>query len=364
MKKILIVVGTRPNFIKVTRFKKVIANYPNLEVKFVHTGQHFDEKMSQVFFDQFDLRPDFMLNIGQGTPTHQMAQVMLGLEQVCLTYQPDVLMVVGDVNSTFAAALTGNKMGIKVAHLESGLRSFDRAMPEEINRLLTDEISDVFFVTEQSGLDHLKAEGKPDSNVYFVGNTMIDSLVEFQSEVDKSPILELLNLEPSKYVLMTMHRPSNVDTKEGLVILIDMIHLICKQFKLVFPIHPRTVSRLKQYDLWSSIEHLEGLIFTEPLDYFAFQKLTAQCKFVVTDSGGIQEETTFRQVPCLTLRNNTERPSTIDIGSNVLVPYTLQDLNKNMQDIINGQFKAGQIPPLWDGKSTERIADALLSLLS
>ena len=364
MKKILIVVGTRPNFIKVTRFKKVIANYPNLEVKFVHTGQHFDEKMSQVFFDQFDLRPDFMLNIGQGTPTHQMAQVMLGLEQVCLTYQPDVLMVVGDVNSTFAAALTGNKMGIKVAHLESGLRSFDRAMPEEINRLLTDEISDVFFVTEQSGLDHLKAEGKPDSNVYFVGNTMIDSLVEFQSEVDKSPILEQLNLEPSKYVLMTMHRPSNVDTKEGLVILIDMIHLICKQFKLVFPIHPRTVSRLKQYDLWSSIEHLEGLIFTEPLDYFAFQKLTAQCKFVVTDSGGIQEETTFRQVPCLTLRNNTERPSTIDIGSNVLVPYTLQDLNKNMQDIINGQFKAGQIPPLWDGKSTERIADALLSLLS
>lgn len=364
MKKILIVVGTRPNFIKVTRFKKVIANYPNLEVKFVHTGQHFDEKMSQVFFDQFDLRPDFMLNIGQGTPTHQMAQVMLGLEQVCLTYQPDVLMVVGDVNSTFAAALTGNKMGIKVAHLESGLRSFDRAMPEEINRLLTDEISDVFFVTEQSGLDHLKAEGKPDSNVYFVGNTMIDSLVEFQSEVDKSPILEQLNVEPSKYVLMTMHRPSNVDTKEGLVILIDMILLICKQFKLVFPIHPRTVSRLKQYDLWSSIEHLEGLIFTEPLDYFAFQKLTAQCKFVVTDSGGIQEETTFRQVPCLTLRNNTERPSTIDIGSNVLVQYTLQDLEKNMQAIINGQFKKGQIPPLWDGKSTERIADALLNVLS
>ncbi len=364
MKKILIVVGTRPNFIKVTRFKKVIANHPSLDVKFVHTGQHFDEKMSQVFFDQFDLRPDFMLNIGQGTPNHQMAQVMLGLEQVCSSYQPDLLVVVGDVNSTFAAALTGNKMGIKVAHLESGLRSFDRTMPEEINRLLTDEISDYYFVTEQSGLDHLKAEGKASEKVFFVGNTMIDSLVEFQSEVEQSPILENLGLEAQKYVLMTMHRPSNVDTKEGLMVLIDMIHLICQKYQLVFPIHPRTVSRLKQFDLWASIEHLDGLKFTEPLDYFAFQKLTAHCKFVVTDSGGIQEETTFRQVPCLTLRNNTERPSTIDIGSNVLVPYTLKDLQHYMDAIVSGQFKKGQIPPLWDGKSTERIAEVMLSILS
>ncbi len=363
MKKILIVVGTRPNFIKVTRFKQVAQQFPNLDVKFVHTGQHFDQKMSQIFFDQFDLRPDFMLNIGQGTPNSQMANVMLGLEKVCLEYQPDLLMVVGDVNSTFSAALTGNKMGIKVAHLESGLRSFDRAMPEEINRLLTDEIADYFFVTEQSGLDHLKHEGKNASSIFFVGNTMIDSLVAFDEQVQASTVLNDMQLESKKFVLMTMHRPSNVDREEGLVVLIEMIKSITTSYKLVFPIHPRTVAKLKQYNLWAEIEHLEGLIFCEPLDYFSFQKLTAECKFVVTDSGGIQEETTYRGIPCLTLRNNTERPSTVDLGSNVLVPYTLEDLNHYIHQINEGTFKKGVIPPLWDGKSTERIMEVLNEIL-
>ena len=364
MKKILIVVGTRPNFIKVTRFRQVAQNFPGLEVKFVHTGQHFDQKMSQIFFDQFDLRPDFMLNIGQGTPNSQMAGVMLGLEKVCLEYQPDLLVVVGDVNSTFAAALTGNKMGIKVAHLESGLRSFDRDMPEEINRLLTDEIADYFFVTEQSGVDHLKAEGKPENALFFVGNTMIDSLVAFDAQVQQSNILAEMQLEAGKFVLMTMHRPSNVDKEEGLKVLIQMIKSITKNYKLVFPIHPRTVAKLKQFGLWEEIEHLDGLIFSEPLDYFAFQKLTASCRFVVTDSGGIQEETTFRCVPCLTLRNNTERPSTTDIGSNVLVPYTLQDLETQIEKIHNGTFKKGAVPPLWDGKSTERIMTVIQAILN
>jgi len=363
LKKILIVVGTRPNFIKVTRFKQVAQQFPNLDVKFVHTGQHFDQKMSQIFFDQFDLRPDFMLNIGQGTPNSQMANVMLGLEKVCLEYQPDLLMVVGDVNSTFSAALTGNKMGIKVAHLESGLRSFDRAMPEEINRLLTDEIADYFFVTEQSGLDHLKHEGKNTSSIFFVGNTMIDSLVAFDEQVQASTVLNDMQLESKKFVLMTMHRPSNVDREEGLVVLIEMIKSITTSYKLVFPIHPRTVAKLKQYNLWAEIEHLDGLIFCEPLDYFSFQKLTAECKFVVTDSGGIQEETTYRGIPCLTLRNNTERPSTVDLGSNVLVPYTLEDLNHYIHQINEGTFKKGAIPPLWDGKSTERIMEVLNEIL-
>lgn len=363
MKKILIVVGTRPNFIKVTRFKEVAKLHPNLEVKFVHTGQHFDQKMSQVFFDQFDLRPDFMLHIGMGTPNTQMANVMLGLEKVCLEYQPDLLMVVGDVNSTFAAALTGNKMGIQVAHLESGLRSFDREMPEEINRLLTDEIADMYFVTEQSGIDHLIQEGKPKDRIHFVGNTMIDSLVKFDDEVNKSQVLEQMGLSPGTYVLMTMHRPSNVDKKEGLMVLIDMIKSITETYQLVFPIHPRTVAKLKDFGLWSEIEHLKGLIFSEPMDYFAFQKLTANSAFVVTDSGGIQEETTFRGIPCLTLRNNTERPSTIDIGSNVLVNYTLNDLNSEIQKIRSGTFKKGAVPPLWDGKSTERILDIIERVL-
>lgn len=363
MKKILIVVGTRPNFIKVTRFKEVAKQHPGLEVRFVHTGQHFDQKMSQVFFDQFDLRPDFLLNIGQGTPNTQMANVMLGLEKVCLDYQPDLLMVVGDVNSTFAAALTGNKMGIRVAHLESGLRSFDRAMPEEINRLLTDEIADLYFVTEQSGIDHLIGEGKPKDHIHFVGNTMIDSLVAFNDEVMKSRVLEEMSLSKGGFVLMTMHRPSNVDKLEGLEVLIQMIKSIVKNYQLVFPIHPRTVAKLKDFGLWSSLENLKGLIFCEPLDYFAFQKLTAECAFVVTDSGGIQEETTYRGVPCLTLRNNTERPSTIDIGSNVLVKYTLNDLEAEIEKIRNGTFKKGAVPPLWDGKSTERIMEVLERLL-
>lgn len=363
MKKILIVVGTRPNFIKVTRFKKVVAHFPELDIKFVHTGQHFDEKMSKVFFDQFDLRPDFLLNIGAGTPNTQMANVMLGLERVCGEYQPDLLMVVGDVNSTFAAALTGNKMGIKVAHLESGLRSDDRSMPEEINRLLTDEISDFYFVTEQSGLDHLKAHGVDDKKVFFVGNTMIDSLVEFEPQVQESDILKQYQLTPQGYVLMTMHRPSNVDEKEGLETLIAIIKSITNNLKLVFPIHPRTIAKLKQFGLWEQIEHLEGLIFSEPLDYFSFQKLTADCKFVVTDSGGIQEETTYRQIPCLTLRNNTERPSTVTIGSNVLVPYTIKDVEFYINQIMTGTFKKGAIPPLWDGKSTERILEVLRQVL-
>jgi UDP-N-acetylglucosamine 2-epimerase (non-hydrolysing) len=363
LKKILIVVGTRPNFIKVTRFKRLSVNYPSLEIKFVHTGQHFDEKMSKVFFDQFDLKPDFMLNIGQATPNSQMAGVMLGLEKVCAEYQPDLLMVVGDVNSTFAAALTGNKLGIKVAHLESGLRSFDRNMPEEINRLLTDEITDYYFVTEQSGMDNLKKEGRSSETVFFVGNTMIDSLVEFDSQVNSSKVLAEYGLEPKKFVLMTMHRPSNVDDKLGLEVLIKMIKSITSRLKLVFPIHPRTISKLKQYGLWQEIEHLEGLVFSEPLDYFSFQKLTAESSFVVTDSGGIQEETTFRQIPCLTLRNNTERPSTVDVGSNVLVPYQPAELERYMDDIMNGRFKKGGIPPLWDGKSTERILDVLAKIL-
>ncbi len=363
MKKILIVVGTRPNFIKVTRFKKVVAQFPNLDIKFVHTGQHFDEKMSKVFFDQFNLRPDFMLNIGQSTPNTQMAAVMVGLEAVCQEYKPDLLMVVGDVNSTFAAALTGNKMGIKVAHLESGLRSYDRTMPEEINRLLTDEISDLYFVTEQSGIDSLQKEGRNADNIHFVGNTMIDSLVEFAPQVAENKILEEYQLESQNYVLMTMHRPSNVDEKEGLLTLIEIIKSITKNLKLVFPIHPRTIAKLKQFALWQEIENLQNLIFSEPMDYFSFQHLTANCKFVVTDSGGIQEETTFLQIPCLTLRNNTERPSTVSIGSNVLVPYNIADVNKYIAQIMNGAFKKGEIPPLWDGKSTERILTVLDSIL-
>ncbi len=358
MKKILIVVGTRPNFIKVTRFKTVAEHFfPNLEIKFVHTGQHFDEKMSKVFFEQFNLKPDFMLNIGQGSANTQMANIMLGLEPVCKSYNPDLMMVVGDVNSTFAAALTANKLNIKIAHLESGLRSNDLEMPEEINRILTDKITDYFFVTEKSGLENLEKEHISSDRIFFVGNTMIDSLVGFDEQVKDSNILEQMNLSPKTFVLMTMHRPSNVDNKEGLIILVEMIKKIAKTHHLVFPIHPRTVNKLKEFGLWEQIQTIQKLQFCEPLDYFSFQKLTAECAFVVTDSGGIQEETTFRQIPCLTLRNNTERPITIELGTNVLVPYQVEALENQIQKILDGSFKKGSIPPLWDGKSTERILE-------
>lgn len=363
MKKILIVVGTRPNFIKVTRFRQVAMYYPELDLKFVHTGQHFDERMSKIFFEQFGLSPDFFLEVGQGTPNSQMANIMLGLESVCEEFRPDLMMVVGDVNSTFAAALSGNKMGIKVAHLESGLRSFDRNMPEEINRILTDEITDFFFVTERSGIDNLLAEGKLSSSIFMVGNTMIDSLVAFEDQVQNSKVLKEMKLSKGEFVLMTMHRPSNVDEKPGLEILIRMIQDITSRFKLVFPIHPRTVVRLKQFGLWQQAEDIKGLLLCEPLDYFSFQKLTAECRFVVTDSGGIQEETTFRGIPCLTLRNNTERPATVDLGTNVLVPYTPEALHTQIEKILDGTFKKGEVPPLWDGKSTERVVEILNRIL-
>lgn len=359
MKNILIVIGTRPNFIKVTQFKKEAEKFPDLDLRIVHTGQHYDAKMSTVFFDQFGLIPDYFLNIGQGSPNSQMAKIMLGLEETFDTFKPDLLIVVGDVNSTFAAALTANKIGVKIAHLESGLRSFDREMPEEINRLLTDEISDFYFVTEDSGYANLIKEGKSKDQVYFVGNTMIDTLVAFEEDVSNSGILDALNLEPKGFALMTMHRPRNVDTKDKLSVLVKIIETITAKMKLVFPIHPRTMSSIEKFGFLTRLKENENLVFTEALDYFAFQKLVKSCKMVVTDSGGIQEETTFRQVPCLTLRPNTERPSTIDIGSNSLVEYSVESFEKYFEKILKGEYKEGVIPNFWDGVSTKRILEEI-----
>lgn len=356
--KILIVVGTRPNFIKVTRFKQVNRERGNpFDIQILHTGQHYDDKMAAVFFEQFGLEPDHWLNIPQDSANSQMAEIMLRLEKVLLEVKPALVMVVGDVNSTFAAAFCAHKCGFPLAHIESGLRSYDRTMPEEINRLLTDEISDYFFVTEQSGLDNLKKEGKSQESVFFVGNTMIDTLAGFSDEIEKSNVLDQLKLEKDSYVLMTMHRPATVDYAEGLSKLLDIIDHITLNFDLVFPVHPRTRSKLTAFGLIGRVEQNRRIHLSEPMDYFAFQKLTAHCRFVVTDSGGIQEETTYRQKPCLTLRPNTERPSTVSIGSNELMPFDVPLITKKVDEIINGSFKKGEIPPLWDGHSTERILD-------
>jgi UDP-N-acetylglucosamine 2-epimerase (non-hydrolysing) len=354
--KILIVIGTRPNFIKVTQFKKVARLFPSLDIKIVHTGQHFDEKMADVFFRQFQLEPDFFLNITPASPNSQMAEIMIKLEDLIKNeFQPDLLIVVGDVNSTLAAAITANKMGIKLAHLESGLRSFDKTMPEEFNRILTDELTEQFFVTEPSGLKHLLGEGKAESNIHFVGNTMIDTLVAFQSDIEESTILSELNLNDKPFVLMTMHRPATVDTEEGLKKLVELISEITMRYNIVFPIHPRTLKKLDEFNLKEGIENNINLKLTEPLDYFAFQKLIKYSKFILTDSGGIQEESTFVQVPCLTLRPNTERPITISEGTNTLVPFELDIIQKYISQIEAGTYKKGVIPKFWDGKSTERI---------
>lgn len=364
MKKILIVVGTRPNFIKITRFPSVVKSYPALECKIVHTGQHFDENMSSVFFRQFGIEPDFFLSVEpKGTPVSRMADIMKSLEKVVNDYKPHLIIVPGDVDSTLAAAITANRMNIPLAHLESGLRSYDRTMPEEFNRLLTDDLADYYFVTEQSGYDNLLREGKNKDAIYFTGNTMIDTMVAFNNEIVNNTILVKLNAEPKRFALMTMHRPATVDNGEGLNKLLSLINLITERNKLVFPVHPRTVKNLKHYGLYSMLLENQNLLLCAPLDYFAFQNLILNCLYIVTDSGGIQEESTFRQVPCLTFRLNTERPVTITLGTNELIPYNEESIKSRIESIEKGKNRQGEIPPLWDGKATDRVVKIIAEII-
>ncbi len=359
MNTILIITGTRPNFVKVTQFKKQVAKFPGWEVEIVHTGQHFDQNMSQVFFEQFKLVPDHFLNIEPGSPVSQMASIMQRLEKVVLERKPNVMMVVGDVNSTLAGALVANKMSIPLAHLESGLRSNDRGMPEEINRILTDQITNHFFITENSGMEHLLSEGKPADALHMVGNTMIDTLVAFQEEIHASDILQKLTVAPGEYALMTIHRPATVDDSTRLKELVGLVRWICERISVVFPIHPRTTSNLAKFGLQEEFTSIPNLTLSEPMGYFDFQKLVADCRFVLTDSGGIQEETTFLRKPCLTLRPNTERPVTITEGTNVLIGDDWSRVPEEVESIMEGTFKQGAIPSLWDGEATYRVLEVL-----
>jgi len=335
-----------------------------LEIKIVHTGQHYDSKMSDVFFEQFNLVPDFFLNISPNSAIAQMAEIMIKLETlVNTTYEPDLMIVVGDVNSTLAAALVANKLTVRLAHLESGLRSFDKSMPEEHNRIMTDAITDYYFVTEQSGIENLQKEGTEKEKLFFVGNTMIDTIVSFDSKIQSSSILNELNLESKKYVLMTMHRPATVDNVDGLTKLIELIEEMTKQYKVVFPIHPRTLKNIEKVGLLSRFQNNKNIVSTEPLDYFAFQNLIGNSKFILTDSGGIQEESTFLGVPCLTLRPNTERPVTCSVGTNTLIPFDIDSIRTQMNLIETDNYKNGDLPELWDGHSTERIVAILNKLL-
>lgn len=354
VKKIYILVGTRPNFIKVTRFK-ALAELHNMEVKLIHTGQHFDRNMADVFFSQFNLVPDYFLNIGGLTAVQQIGEIILRLEKLIDEIgKPDYFIVPGDVNSTLAGAIFANKTGIKLVHLESGLRSNDRLMPEEHNRILTDNLADICFVTEQSGIDNLTNENST-AQVHLVGNTMIDTLVHFETQINESPILEELKLSPKEFILATFHRPSNVDGKIQLTKLVELMEWLTTFKKVVLPIHPRTKSKLVEFGLFDRLHRSDKIVLTEPLGYFSFQRLIKDSFAVITDSGGIQEETTYRQVPCLTLRENTERPITLTKGTNTLVTFDLKQIGELMDQILNGTYKVGVIPELWDGNTTERI---------
>ncbi|MFY9243566.1 MAG: UDP-N-acetylglucosamine 2-epimerase (non-hydrolyzing) [Polaribacter sp.] len=363
-KNILIVVGTRPNFVKITQFKKVAQKYSDLDVRIVHTGQHYDEKMSAIFLKQFNIEVDYFLGITSTSANSLIGEIILQLEKVITEFSPDILLCVGDVNSTLAAAICANKLGVKLGHIESGLRSLDRQMPEEINRILTDEISDICFVTEKSGLKNLEKIGKKGHQIAFVGNTMIDTLVAFNKEIEASTILEEIAQEKHQYILVTMHRPRNVDTKKALLKIIDLFKNTTQKHHVVFSIHPRTKNSFINFNLNQSLNEINNLTIIDPQNYFAFQKLIKYSFCVITDSGGIQEETTFLQIPCITLRENTERPSTIEQGTNELMSFDTDKISATIQSISEGTFKKGTIPEFWDGNATDRILQKTIEFLA
>lgn len=373
--KVIQVVGARPNFMKVAPLHRAIQQLSGWTSKIVHTGQHFDAKMSDVFFTQLELpKPDYFLGIGGGSHTEVTAHIMLAFEKIVADEKPDLIIVVGDVTSTLACTLVAIKMGIPVAHVEAGLRSFDRTMPEELNRLLTDSVANYLFVTEESGLNHLKNEGVPDEKVFFSGNVMIDSLVRYQEKAKNSTILTDLGLRPSdsglsssefglipsNYIVMTMHRPANVDTEKGLLSILELMELSAQKTKIVFPIHPRTRAHMDKFGLTKRMEAVPNLILTEPLGYLEFIQLMSHAKAILTDSGGIQEETTYLGIPCLTFRDSTERPVTVTLGTNqLLADLDPQKTYQALEKILAGEVKKGSIPPLWDGNAAERIANTL-----
>lgn len=364
-KRIISVVGARPNFMKVAPLHRAFQKYHDkIEHLIVHTGQHYDFSMSDAFFKDLDMPvPSAFLGIGSGTHAEQTAKVMLEFEKVCIQLKPDLVIVVGDVNSTLACAITAVKLGIKVAHVEAGLRSFDRAMPEEINRVVTDTICNYCFVTEDSAIRNLKYEGFPEEKIFFVGNTMIDSLLYALDRANPAAVLAKFGLKPKEYVLVTLHRPTNVDEPEKLKEFLYIFKNLSKERKIIFPVHPRTRKDISFFGYESLVKEIPGLMLIEPLGYIEFLGLMYECDFVMTDSGGIQEETTAIQVPCLTLRTTTERPSTIETGTNILVKPELHNIEKAINDILKKSRKEGKVPPLWDGKASERIADIILKNL-
>ena len=360
MLKITNIVGARPNFMKIAPLVRAMARQPVIQSCLVHTGQHYDDKLSDVFFKQLGIpAPDINLGIGSASRDEQIARISAAFEPIMIEQQPDAVLVVGDVNSTIACAQVARNHGVKVVHVEAGLRSFDQAMPEEHNRVQTDQISDFLFVTEESGMENLEKERVPGKR-YLVGNCMVDSLIQNLGSVENSSILDHLSVSPRQYMVATFHRPSNVDTRDALSRLVETLGLICGHSRLVLPLHPRTRKSAENFGLLDTLEKMPGLILTDPLGYHDFIRLVRDALAVVTDSGGIQEESTYLRVPCLTMRENTERPVTVTIGTNTLLGSNRAALLAAVDSILRGTYKKGDIPPLWDGHAAERIVEILL----
>jgi UDP-N-acetylglucosamine 2-epimerase len=371
MRKILIVAGARPNFMKIAPLMYALEGYEKIKPILVHTGQHYDVKMSEQFFEDLNIpKPDYNLEVGSASQAVQTARIMERFETVCLDEKPDAVLVVGDVTSTAACTLVAAKLGIKTIHYEAGLRSHDRTMPEEINRLVTDSITDVFFTTSKDADENLLKENVPADHVHMVGNLMIDTLVANIDKASKSPLsFKLLDkdrtiefgkdFKQGQYGVMTFHRPSNVDDEESLKKLIEIWGKVSQKVPLVFPCHPRTYKNIEKFGFQSLIDAYPNLFFIEPLGYLQFIHLVMNSMFALTDSGGIQEETTYLNIPCLTVRPNTERPVTIWEGSNKLI--SVDEIVPQIELILDGKGKHGTVPKYWDGKTANRIVSVLES---
>jgi UDP-N-acetylglucosamine 2-epimerase (non-hydrolysing) len=359
-----IIVGARPNFVKIAPIIKKLEEAQkkgiNIYYRLIHTGQHYDKNMSESFFEQLNIpNPDINMEVGSGTQAEQTSAIMLKYEQVLLESKPALCLVVGDVNSTVACAITAQKNCVQVAHVEAGIRSGDWSMPEEINRLLTDSITNYFFTTSEKANQNLLTCGISKEQIFFVGNTMIDTLLSNMNRFRKPKVWEQAGLQQKEYIIITLHRPSNVDNEDKLKGIINQLIVNSRGKPLVFPVHPRTAKILDKLGLQDN----RNLYLIEPLSYLEFNYLVKYAKAIVTDSGGITEEATVMGVPCMTLRSSTERPETIEIGTNELLGEYPNAIKKAMDVLFAGMWKSGGIPPLWDGKAAERIVDVLLKLV-
>lgn len=358
MTKVHLIAAARPNFMKIAPLYHALAATDWCEPVLVHTGQHYDQNMSDAFFDDLQIpKPHFHLNVGSGTHAQQTGGVMIAYEEVVQEHRPDWIIVVGDVNSTAACAMVGAKLWIPVAHLEAGLRSGDRRMPEEINRVVTDRIADLLWTPSTDGSDNLRLEGVADDKVDLVGNIMIDSFEMMRTKIESETTAQRLGLVGTDFAVVTMHRPSNVDTQDILADIVDQLLTVSRECGLVFPVHPRTKQKLLEFDLLTLLEQADNIQVIDPLGYIQFMNLVTQAKLVITDSGGIQEETTYLNIPCLTLRENTERPITITHGTNQLIKSA--ELEGAVRNVLAGKWKQGQCPPLWDGATAQRVAESL-----